>query len=238
MKKAIILLFLVLLAFSLSAQSDINLASEEWEDATNADGSGFYWAVIKLVYEGAGVKVNYSIVPYGRSVNMVENGENDAWVGSYADEEDFVIYPKYAFDADNVAAFSLKGKGYSSADDIIGKKVGWMRGYGFDELLEIDVKMTEVDNRIGGLKMVKAGRIDCFLDAHVELENALKNSGLTMTDFEISTLLNAELYLAFADTDKGKKLLALWDKRIVELHKSGELKKLYDEYDYSSYYPF
>jgi len=88
--------------------SDISVSSEEWEGATHPDGSGLYWDIIRLVYEPVGIKVNYSISSYARSVALVKQKRADAWVGSYLDEEDGVIYPKSHFDADDVSALFIK----------------------------------------------------------------------------------------------------------------------------------
>jgi polar amino acid transport system substrate-binding protein len=62
----------------------IRLASETWNDYTNADGSGLAWDVLREVFEPAGVKVKIRSVPYTRSVGLARRGEVDAWVGSYS----------------------------------------------------------------------------------------------------------------------------------------------------------
>ena len=59
----------------------------------------------RLIYEPKGIKVNYKIMPYKRTVEQVRKQKGDAWLGSYANEEDFAIYPKWHKDTDNVVAF-------------------------------------------------------------------------------------------------------------------------------------
>lgn len=214
--------------------------SEEWEDGTNADGSGFYWELIDLVYQKDGISVEKSVMPYERAVNMVKNGKADLWVGSYMDEEEFALYPKHAMDSDIVVAVFKKGafdisKGQS---EIEGKRVGWIRGYDYDSYLEVPVEVSELRNRASGIKMVQGGRLDAFLDAKIELDSEIENSKIDSSDIDIGEILQLKLYIGFNKDDRGKKLSKIWDERMIELHNSGELKTFYNKHGYTSYYPF
>ena len=52
-------------------------------------------------------------------------------------------------------------------------------------------------------------------------------------------MFTLKLFTVFAQTDKGKQLADIFDRRFKELVASGEVKKLYDQYRaYSSFkYP-
>jgi len=109
MKKIIWFVFCSLLIYATTATAAdkitfIRLVSEEWEGATNKDGTGFYWDIARAVYEPLDIKVQYQVAPYARGVSDVETGKADAWVGSYENEAEFAVYPVHALDADNVAA--------------------------------------------------------------------------------------------------------------------------------------
>ena len=60
----------------------IMLASEAWDDYTNADGSGLAWDVLRQVFEPVGITLQTRIEPYTRSVGLAQRGEVDGWVGS------------------------------------------------------------------------------------------------------------------------------------------------------------
>ena len=83
------------------------LASEAWDDYTNADGSGLAWDVLREVFEPAGIKLQTRTVPYTRSVGLAQRGEVDGWVGSYRDEATGVLYPHWNFDSDHIYALVL-----------------------------------------------------------------------------------------------------------------------------------
>ena len=239
----IILLLLTVLLFSCGTFAQdyktIRLASEEWENATNADGTGLYWDIFRLVYEDEGIEVEYTIVPYARAVMMVYNNQADAWVGSYMNEEDFPVYPEFAFDADIVAGI-YNGEEYPGLEDqsdLAGLTIGWVRGYAYDLYLDVDVEKVTVNKRVLGLKMLGAGRLDMFIDADIELEKAIPESGLDMDVYTMKEFIELGLYPAFARSGKGKALSMIWDRRIRELKESGELDKLYKKHDYTDFRP-
>jgi len=245
--KAIISIFSFILFFCPSTlfgqQSVINilLVSEEYEDATNADGSGLYWDIIRAVYERAGVRVDYKIMPYARGVREVESHQADAWVASYLGETDFAVYPKIAFDRDIVSAVFKKNRYNTSSGLSIlkNKHVGWIRGYEYKKYLDVSVIETEINSRKSGILMVLNDRLDFFLDAACEIENEFQKGYLDQSLFDIMTVTELKLYIAFAGSPKGRKLAEIWDKRMAVLHDSGELKRIFGKHqDYTTFYPF
>ncbi len=216
--------------------TSINLVSESWENATNKDGTGFYWDLAKLVFSESNITVKHKIAPYARAVSLTKSGKMDAWVGSYIDEQDFAIYPKYNIDADKVYSISkkgtLKGSGEASIKD---KKVAWVRGYDYDGYLKTPVKKVEVTDRSAGIKMVLAGRADALLDAKEEIESGLKEAKLKKSDFTIQKIMELKTFIAFGSSAKGKELAKIWDTNVEKLIKSGKLKKFYEKHKYTSY---
>lgn len=238
-----IIVFILAAAILLPATAlaeEIVIVSEEWEEATNADGTGFYWDVIKKVFEPAGYTVKTETMPYARSVNAVEKGQAHAWVASYINETDWAVYPAVNLDADQVAGVFKKGaldpaKGAAALD---GKNVGWIKGYGYDEYLDVPVTMQEVTSRDSGMKMVERDRMDVFLDAKHELKAELEKGEVDAAALEMADFLELKTYLAFQNSDLGRKLAQVWDERMKELHASGELKALYSGAAYTEVYPF
>lgn len=219
------------------APTSIKLVSEEWEGSTDADGSGLYWKIIKKVYEPAGIKMSFEMVPYMRSVQMVKQKEADAWVGSYIDEEDGVLYPKWHFDADIVWAVFKKGGSFEGKESLQGKQVGWIRGYDYDSYISVPMEKKELNSRESGLKMVEMGRLDYFMDAMVEIKNTLAKPEFKNAPLAHDKVLQLNLYLAFANNARGQALMKIWDERFPKLLESGELKKLFEAHDWPTY-PF
>lgn len=239
-----VMLLLALVAGSASFAVAANaqkllFVSEKWQDATNADGSGFYWDILRAVYQPAGYELEFRVVPYVRAVKTVLLGKAHGWVASYLHEEP-VIYPRTPFDTDNVMGVFRKGnlaleRGQQALQ---GKKLGWIRGYRYDKYLDVPVDKHLLNSRENGLKMVVHKRLDVFLDAQYDIEAALEAGVIDKQAVDVARFLDLELYMAFASTDQGRKLAELWDRRMRELHETGELQELYKAAAYTDYYPF
>lgn len=231
---ATLFVFAVLAGSPAHAVETIRVSSEQWDYATHRDGSGLYWDIIRAVYEPAGIEVQPRIVPYARSIREVTvTDKADAWVASYMDEIEGPLYPEWHFDADYVGAvynpeFTPDINGQTSLED---SEVGWMRGYAYNQYLSVNVEALQTDNRHGGLRMVKEGRIKFFIDAQVEIDTALEETGLG-DELESATVLELPLYLGFADTDRGRELREIWDRRMPELLENGTISRLYREYEW------
>jgi len=245
MKPGISKWFAVVLALGLclpvQAES-IYMVSEEWARATNAAGTGLYWDVMREVYEPEGYNLEQEVFPYARAVNMVKAGDADFWVGSYLDEEDAALYPEpqHYFDADTVKAAipTDKSDRFRGEETLAGQTVGWVRGYAYDQYLDVTVNHEALSELDSGLRMVAAGRVDAVMDDAWEIEQAMKEADLSGEDLTLVHVLDLPLYPAFQDTQKGRKLRDIYNERFPELVESGRIQELYDKYDdYDEYRP-
>jgi len=223
----------------------ITVVSEEWENNTNKDGTGLYWDIVRTVYELEKIQLKIRIVPYARSVHMVKVKKADAWMGSYIDEETFALYPKWHFDADIVSALFQKEKfpDWKGIQSLANRTVGWVRGYDYDQYIDVKMKIDELNSRDSAIAMLVKNRIEVLLDALVEIQNELKNNeklqklGFDKNAYRIEQLLQLNLYLAFAKNERGQQLKDIWDKNFPVLVKNGDIKKLYHKYKITRY-PF
>ncbi len=220
----------------------IQLVSEEWEGATNSDGTGFYWDIARAVYEPLNIKVQYQVMPYARGVSDVETGKADAWVGSYFKETAFAIYPVYAFDDDQVIALFKAGrfdktKGKQALSQ---KNVGWIRGYEYHRFLGINGTEFLLNSRKSGILMVVNDRLDFYLDACTDVISEFNKGYVDASSLDMMDIGILKLYMAFSPSLKGRQLRDIWDRRMVELHNSGELRSFYKKDDpvYTTFYPF
>jgi len=241
-----ILVVLVCLFASASAfaqnegQHDIDkvrFLSESWEGITNTDGTGLCWELFRKVYEPVGIEVTFEIVPYARSVRMVQDKQADVTVGVYKDEFDKALFSDWHYLQDIVLVVFKKGAVAEwKGEDSLSGRIGWIRGYAFNEYLTKEVKFYETDDRETGLKMLERDRLDFFLDTEAELKAALEAGVVDPKNLQVETILKLNVYLAFADNDRGRKLRKIFDDRMAELVKSGDLKPSYEKWGLR--YPF
>ncbi|MFK3769666.1 substrate-binding periplasmic protein [Pseudomonas putida] len=213
----------------------VHLVSEEWLDYTNADGTGVAWDVLRKVFEPAGVKVVAKSAPYSRAVGLVKRGEADAWVGSYKDENDDNLYPRWHFDMDHIYALGLASKPVPTLDTVGQYRLAWVRGYDYGSYLPNVKESREIQRREGILPMLEHDRVDFYIDALTEVDYVLGQTSQPER-FRRTHVAELPLYLAFARNEHGKALRELFDRRMAELVRSGELKPIFQHWKQP--YPF
>ncbi len=242
MKNLLLSACILLQSISIGAQEnikEISLGSEVWIGATNSDGSGLYWDIFRAVFEPMGIKMKYQIRSYTGTVQLLELQKIDAFVGSGQNEIDNAIYPKWHFDAEIVVVIFKKSNNlnWEGQKSLEGKQVAWVKGYEYDKYLSVPVKKKEVDTRKTGLLRLNADRIDFFMDANVDLEDALNKGFIDSSKFQTEFVTQLNLYLAFVNNPRGKQLSQIFDNRFESLLLSGEVKKLYAKWKWSPF-PF
>ncbi|MFG0409001.1 ABC transporter substrate-binding protein [Pseudomonas sp. NY5710] len=238
MRVVLLAVLLSVAPWALAADSlpkQIQLVSEEWVDYTNADGTGVAWDVLRKVFEPAGVKVVAQSAPYSRAVGLVKRGEADAWVGSYKEENGDNLYPRWHFDMDHIYALGLASKPVPTPQDVGKYRLAWVRGYAYGSYLPDVHEFREIQRREGILPMLEHDRVDFYIDSQTEVDYVLNQSSQPER-FRRTHVAELPLYLAFARNDQAKALCDLFDKRMAELVRSGELKPIFQHWRQP--YPF
>lgn len=214
-------------AWATERPGEIHVVSEVWVNYTQADGRGLAWDLLRALYEPEGVRLAYRSEPYVRSVGLVQRGEADAWVGSYRNEIDKVIYPRWPYDVDPIGALGLSDSPQPRLATLDRYRLAWMRGYAFERYLDHLQQRNELQRRSSALPMLASRRIDYFIDARPELEEMLQGKGVDASVYRITDIASIPLYLGFADNERGRALAQLFDERMQVLYRSGELERLF-----------
>ena len=234
MKKAAFSILIFLLstiyfsALAGSSPAEIVLASQEWANATNKDGTGLYWDIFRAVYEPVGIKTKFIIRSYKGSVSLVRKNQADAAVGIHPEKIQGALSSRYPFVKDYVLVLFKKTKLYqwNGQETLKDKKVGWIKGYSFDEYLEVPVIKREFAKRENILRRLDKDQIDFYMDTRNDVESVLNKGIIDVTRYTVETVLELERYLLFANNKKGKELKKIFDDRFPDLVKSGEIEKL------------
>jgi len=217
-----------------STPAEIILASEEWANATNKDGTGLYWDIFRAVYEPVGIKTKFIIRSYKGSVSLVKRNQADAAVGIYPAKIQGAISSKYPFAKDYVLALFKKNKidQWNGPETLKNKKIGWIKGYSFDDYLEVPVIKKEFSKRETILRHLDNDQIDFFMDTRNDVESVLNKGIIDVTRYTVETVLELERYLVFADNKKGQEFKKIFDYRFPHLVKSGEIEKLFVKWNW------
>lgn len=237
--KAGFLLVMALLSVPVSGEPaeirTIHIVTPAWPDQTNEDGSGLFFDIVRSIYEPAGIKMKYEIVPWKRAESMLRSDKADAMVdvlrvnALLTPEHPVNVIQKYAvFKKRNVP----KWEGVKS---LSGKKVLWFRGYDFHKnqhLKDVKFRWDEIDEYATAWKMLERDRADFYIDVFPDIEKFVKNNSINMEPYRIERLWSEKTYMSFAKSEKSKKLIEIYDRRIMEMYGSGELKKIFEKWNY------
>lgn len=211
---------------------EIRVVSETWTRYTQEDGRGVAWDLLRAVYEPAGVRLRIANEPYTRAVGLVLRGEADAWVGAYRGEIDEALYPRWPYDVDPIAVLSLKDNPPPPLEGLSRFRLSWMRGYAFARYFPTLTPHSELQRRTSALPMLLNHRVDYFIDSRPELEEMLAGAGALAAEYRITDVTRLPLYLGFSDSPRGRELLALFDRRMRQLHASGELERIFARWNW------
>jgi len=232
--------FVLLLSCSLmyaKETKEIVIATQSYKGATNRDGSGLYWDILKTVYEPLGYTIIKKYAPYNKAAQMLRSGKADLCLASYKDDKEFALYPKYYFDQkiliamyNNESIEEWKGK-----KSLLDLNVGWVRGYDYEKYLNVKVRKQEMSNRTNGIKLLKNERIDVFIDDREDIRPYIARAKLNLKNFTKKIILQLKLYPAFSNNEYGRELQETWDERMKELIKTEAFKELYFNSEYTPF---
>lgn len=211
----------------------IHVASPAWGWLTEESGSGLYWALLRAVYNPAGIDLAIHTRPYSRAVEAVLAGKYDAWPASYPNEHSEAVYPDWHMDAEPVyAAYNPETiPTWQQEASLKGRKVAWVRDYNYQKYLDVPVDPFRQSERQAALKQVAQGRVAAFLDARSTLEQTLADTDVA-DQLELGWVRAIKLYMAYSPTERGGRLAAIWDRRFPKLLASGKVADLYDNWDW------
>lgn len=218
---------------------EIIIVSEAWEFATEKDGSGLYFDIMRKVFEPLGYTIKTITTTYSRSVYLVQTQKMDVFLGSYIDEQEKILYPYWHFDTEQISAVYKASviPVWSGEETLKGRSVGWIKGYDYHDYLNIRLNFHEVQSRRQGLSMVYTDRLDVLLDAKEEFEEEFKLGYLQRDAFEMANVMALKLYPGFVNNEKGQELRRIYDERFETLLMKGEIKRLFEQYEWEDF-PF
>jgi polar amino acid transport system substrate-binding protein len=215
-------------AIAGNSPTEIIMASEEWTNATNRDGTGLYWDILRAVYEPVGIKTKFIIQSYNGSVKLVKKNRVDAAVGIYPDLIKGALFSQYPIVKDYILVLFKKNRldQWNGRESLQNKKVAWIQGYSYDEYLEVPVTKREFSNRDHILRQLDGDQLDFFMDTRNDMESVLNKGIISVSQYSVETVLELDRYLVFADSRRGKKLKKIFDHRFPHLVESGEIERL------------
>lgn len=237
-----------LLLFSITSFAEtITIVADEWPPYNGEPESelpGYGIEIAKKVFEEAGHKIEYKIVPWARALKETKAGKYTALIGATKDEVPDYIFPDEEFGISENSFFIKKGKDweFKGVDSLKSVKIGLIKGYAYGESLdaffELNKKNSDYvhgkDPLLLNIKKLLAGRIDVIVEDRNVFAQKLKEMGITdkiVRAKSVKDQTDSRIYIAFTPKNKNSKEYAeIFTKGIRRLKKSGDLQKILDKY--------
>lgn len=233
--RQVIICVFIFQCMPIIAQSDINqkiinIATPSWKSWTNHDGSGFYFDLTKAIYQPLGYKVLYSIVPFARAKVFVANSKFDAMFSLYKSQRYKMLTPHYPINNSKVMVMFDNEIHWQGPSSLKNQHVIYPRSYEYPSMIDVDFTPIEVNDSKHGMLMLLKGRAKFFITDADEMAQLQQELDVDVLNFSTKQLYAKNLYMGFSKTDKGKKLVAEFDKRLPELIDDGTMQQLYNKW--------
>jgi polar amino acid transport system substrate-binding protein len=234
-----IFLFLVTtLNLKLRAET-INVVAEEFPRATNADGTGVQFEMVKAIFAPLGYQLNFKVFPYKRAIQQVEAGKADIIVGIYKFKTDKLTFSALPHDADRMVAIRPINhqEAWHGLSSLTNKRITATPGFKPSiekTLVKIPYHFDEVSTREQALKKLMFNREDYMIDTEaVYLIDEINTYKAQLEKFNIGFF---EIYAAFANTAKAHTLQKLWQSRFPTIIRSNKAKEIYSHWQLTREY--
>lgn len=221
----------------------LRIAADVWAADTNADGTGAYYDLMRLVFEPLGYTVSHQVFPMKRGIAAINLGEQvdillADWSKAHLEKGglyqiDRISTPRHAMSIEYVLAIFPPRSTLAWADirQQTSSRVGWVKGYNYHKHLGLEQhNITRISNSGQGIKMLYKNHLDCFFDDRTEIVQFLGKGEFESAELRQEVVMVRKLYPVFHNDKKGRQLMAEYDARMAELISSGEIYAFYQRY--------
>ncbi|MCG8615809.1 MAG: transporter substrate-binding domain-containing protein [Desulfobacterales bacterium] len=218
--------------------SSITTASPSWNTFTNEDGTGLYHDIIKAVYSPRNIRVTHKYTNAKRGLYMIRQQLADIYTCKVMiDEFSDLILGKYPMYEGQFYALFKKDtvKHWQGKSAMAGHRVVWRRGYYKASELDIDIRVIEADSGPSALGQVVLDRAVFYIDDLTLIRQSIAEGRHKFPPdaFRIEPVGRRSYRPVFKRSERGKMLMEIYNRGIETLHRSGELKKIFNTWGHT-----
>lgn len=224
---------LLLCLSSFSAAHPVTIETGLWPGFTNADGSGAYFELARLVLPQKQYPLVIKTNDLGRAWLAVQRGNADLTFGlTQADIRSFRLESSaLPYDTDTIVAVFMPDRVHP-ADltplRLSALQLGWEKAYNYGAVLGIRAQGFEVQNPAHAIQLLQAGRIEVYLAESGDLNSVVKQ--METAGVAQHWLADVPVYAGFSPNERGKRLKIYWDQRVKQLWQNGQMQAFYQRY--------
>ena len=227
-------LFVILIFLSIPCRADIlRVYCDNWSGFCEKDGKGFYFDLVREIFQPHGYTIEPHIVPYKRASNIVNHNKGDMLLGVYQGELDNVLIPTYPDSADDLVVIMLRKwqTDWRGESSLTKQSVIWPRGWALEKYLPTPIYWHEVENDETAIELLKRERYRYYITV-----GALYPADKTPANIHREFLRWIPTYPAFSNDKRGEELRKIWDESMRNLINSGKLIEIYRHHHLYEHY--
>jgi len=226
------------------AHPRIVMVTEAWppfrieDESAPQKFSGIDIDIMRLVAAELGIEVEIQRHPWGRSLEMLKNGQVDMITGVAFSKErtEFLAYVSTPYASVQPVFYIRKGSAASvkSYNDLYGKSIGQSTSSIYFQPYDTDVKLNKVnlstEEQI--IRMLALGRIDLAIGTDPNLAWDIARLGLRDAVEHTSYVppVKTDLYIAFSKKSSAIELLSAIDAVITKMKAAGTIDAIIAKY--------
>jgi polar amino acid transport system substrate-binding protein len=214
-----------------------------------AERPGYVMELARLIFEPAGVKIDYQLMPWKEALTAARSGEIEAVIGANATEAEGLLLPKHSAGMPRIALFVKKDNPwkYENLQSLNSVRLGVIESYSYWDAFDTYLKNNRATKgRIvffegetpltDGISQLKEGKIDVMAETLAVFIWTVRSEGGSPGDYRVAYLQAGDpIYMAFSKNEAGKRYAALFDEGLTRLRKSGEFGALLKKYGLSDW---
>lgn len=224
------MLLSILLSTSAYSES-IKFCSFDRPSLSESDGTGYYWDLLRAIYQEEGIAVKIDSAPFLRCLKGVENKNVDGAVAVFKtpERQKHYLYPKSRLNVSTYGLIFLKETPFDKLENIK-KDIGIIRGYDFSEWLPPQLSYQTLNSNALAIEMLKRNRIAYFVDDIQDTLLTLKKRNEQADQFDFKVFKTKSLYIVLTKDERGQRMADKFDSGLQKIYDNGILQKLIKEY--------
>jgi len=251
MKRLVTILTTAMLLFCTAlpaAASTLSVRADLWPPYNgdpHSDRPGYMIEVLREIFEPQGISIDYQILPWTRAVAEVRSGKVAALVGTDAEEEPGLVFPRENLGIHVNGFFVRTGNpwrflGVGSLPQV---RLGVIAGYSYGKIIDNylaaagsrNVTVATGTDPLGELlKMLMSGEIDVIVENvnvmnYARRERGTAGKGISVAGYEF--IDKSALFVGFSpQLAQGRDYARRFDEGITQLRRDGRLDQILARY--------
>ncbi|MCR8921791.1 transporter substrate-binding domain-containing protein [Dasania sp. GY-MA-18] len=242
---------ILLLAYSLMAvggvADEVTIVSDRWypfNGIPNAPDPGYMIEMARYGLEQGGHSLNYQIMSWQHSIDLVRQGKKNCIVGAYKSDAPDFIFSDQHHAVDQMAFYTRINEPwrYQHVDSLAQQRLGVINGYAYKNDIDAYIKANRTSDRViaakgkyaleNNLLALMQGKLDVVLGSRTVITQVLAKQQW-QDKLQIAGYANtmSKIYIACSPNNpKSIQYITLINAGIEQLRKTGQLQALLDKY--------